>query len=130
MVPLLCYNKNMKKLKIYLLPFLNLKFLLSFGIAWMITNGWAYVCLGLSIIFKIHWLQVVSSTYIAFLYLPFTAEKLITIPMAIFIQTKIFPNDIKLHRQLANMHYQAFKDSYKFLKVYWERKWFKQQHIG
>jgi len=120
----------MKKLKIYLLPFLNLKFLLSFGIAWFITNGWAYICLALSFLYKISWLKVISSTYVAFLYLPFTAEKLITIPLAIFIQTKIFPNNKKLHVQLANMHYEAFKDSYKFLKVYWERKWFKQQHIG
>lgn len=119
-----------KKLKVYLLPFFNVKFLLSFGLAWMITNGWAYVCLGLSIAFKIGWLKAVSSAYVAFLYFPFTAEKLVTIPLAIFLQTKLFPHDKKLHTELANMYHEAYLDSYKFLKKYWERKWFKQQHIS
>ena len=100
----------MKRLKIYLKPFLNFKFLLSFGVAWIITNGWAYICLGLSTIAKIGWLQIVSSTYIAILYLPFTIEKLITIPLAIFLQEVLFPKDKKLHQELVLMHQHVKKD--------------------
>lgn len=100
----------MAKLKIYLVPFLNLKFLLSFGIAWVITNGWSYICLGLSIAFNIGWLKVVSTTYIAFLYMPFTVEKIITIPLSIFFQEHLFPRDEKLHGQLIKMHIQAKND--------------------
>ncbi len=100
----------MAKLKTYLKPFFNLKYLLSFGIAWMITNGWSYLGFAFSMLFNIEWLKVVSSTYIAFLYFPFTFEKLITIPLSIFFQEKLFPNDIKLHIELLKMHIQAKND--------------------
>ena len=100
----------MKRLKIYLKPFLNLKFLLSFGVAWIITNGWAYICLGIATIGKIGWLQIVSSSYIAILYLPFTIEKIVTIPLAIFLQQILFPKDVKLHKELVLMHQQVKKD--------------------
>ena len=105
----------MGRIKTYLTPFLNLKFLLSFGLAWLITNGWSYICFSLSIAFNIGWLKVVSSTYIAFLYLPFTIEKIITIPMAIFFQERLFPRDVKLHAELVKMHIQA---KYDFRQVF------------
>ena len=78
------------RLKNYLKPLFNLKFLLSFGLAWLITNGWSYICLAISIRINIGWLKIVSSTYIAFLYLPFTVEKIITIPLSIFFQERLF----------------------------------------
>lgn len=109
-------------MKNYLKPFLNLKFLISFGLAWLITNGWSYICLGVGTLFKIKWLMVVASSYIAFLYLPFTFEKLITIPLAIFIQTKLFKNDKKLRKDLLNMQNQARKDYKNFFRIYLIRK--------
>lgn len=55
----------------YLKPFTNIKFAISFGLAWMITNGiwyvFAFVPMGLP-----DWLVWFSRSYIAFLYLPFT----------------------------------------------------------
>jgi len=100
----------MNRLKVYLKPFLNLKFIFSFGVAWLITNGWAYICLGLGVLLRIGWLQIASSAYIAFLYLPFTIEKIITIPLSIFLQEKLFPKDLKLHHELVLMHIQVKKD--------------------
>ena len=35
-----------------------------------------------------------------FLWLPFTPEKLITIPIALFLLKIIFPNQKELHRQI------------------------------
>ena len=115
-----------KKLKIIIKPFLHLKFLLSFGLAWIITNGWCYIAFGFAVWLHIGWLKAVAGSYMAFLYLPFTFEKLITIPLAIFFQTKLFPHDVKLHQELIEMkkevhnEWHAFKFKTKWLK---HRKW-------
>ena len=93
----------------YLKPFTNLKFAISFGLAWAITNGiwyvFAFVPMGLP-----DWLVWFSVSYIAFLYLPFTPEKLVTIPLAIFIHWLLFRNDIKTRKQLDDMYAQAKSD--------------------
>ena len=112
----------MNKIKIYIKPFLNFKFLVSFGLAWIITNGWSYACLGIAIWLKIGWLKAVASGYIAFLYLPFTFEKLVTIPLAIFFQTRLFPRDSKLHEELLVMKKQSKQDWYDFkFKMKWNK---------
>lgn len=67
-------------------PYLTPTMLISFGIAWFITNGWAYI---LVIIGK-GWVRAVALAYAGFLYLPFTIEKPITIWIATRIQKKIF----------------------------------------
>ena len=54
------------------------------------------------------WLVWFSRSYIAFLYIPTTPEKLITIPMArIFFQTQLFKGDEKTKAQLNDMYSQA-----------------------
>lgn len=103
-------KKFLKKLAIYLKPFANWKFLISFGLAWMVTNGWCYLFILFGSIFNINWMWAVGTAYAAFLYFPFTIEKLITIPMAIFFQTKFFKHDIKLRNQLLDMKAEAHKD--------------------
>lgn len=67
-------------------PYLKPTMLFSFGIAWFITNGWAY----LLAIIGTGWLRAVAISYITLLWLPFTPEKLITIPLAVFIQKMLF----------------------------------------
>ena len=69
-------------------------------IAWMITNGWAYILLGLGIAFKWTWAESIGSGYLAVLWMPWTPEKLITIPIAIFLQKLIFPKDEAVGRWL------------------------------
>lgn len=81
----------------------NWRFALSFGIAWMITNGWAYIALGLGLWFDIKWLSAIAGTYTAFLYLPFTLEKLITIPLAILICKLFFPKHKKVQDELNGL---------------------------
>ena len=56
------------------------------------------------------WLVWFSRSYIAFLYIPTTPEKLITIPMAIFFQTQLFKGDEKTKAQLNDMYSQAKSD--------------------
>lgn len=98
------------KLKTYLKPFLNIKFFISFGIAWMITNGWCYIGAVIGQIFHLKILRNISVAYMSFLYLPFTPEKLITIPIAMFLHRSLFKNDPKTKEQLLNMQQQAKND--------------------
>ena len=93
----------LKKLWIVLKPFTNWRFLISYGVAWMITNGWCWIGLGVSFIFNINWLKIVCTSYMAFLWMPFTVEKIVTIPLAIWFQTIFFKNDLKLRKQLEDM---------------------------
>lgn len=88
--------------------------MISFGAAWCITNGIWYV-LAFAPINLPEWLIWTSRSYIAFLYLPFTPEKLITIPLAIFFQIKLFKNE-KTQQQLNEMYAQAKSDWAKFKK--------------
>lgn len=73
----------------------NPRLLLCFGIAWLITNGWSYIMLGIGSFVGIKWMVAVSSTYLALLWLPFTPEKIITVIIAIWLLTRLFPNDEK-----------------------------------
>lgn len=78
------------KFYIKLKPFLTPNFGISFGIAWLLTNGWAYIFLGIGINLNIPWMRNIGIAYLALLWMPFTPEKLITIPIALFIHKLIF----------------------------------------
>lgn len=81
----------------------NPKLLLCIGIAWIITNGWSYILLAIGTYFKIGWMMSIASGYIAFLWLPFTPEKIVTIAIAIVLLQVLFPNDQKTLAVLKNM---------------------------
>ena len=82
---------------------LNWRFLLCFGIAWMITNGWAYIFIALGPMLNISWMTIVGISYVSFLWMPFTPEKLITIPLAIFFVKWLFPKDEKTKKELESI---------------------------
>ncbi|MBQ1900168.1 MAG: hypothetical protein II153_04615 [Erysipelotrichaceae bacterium] len=79
-------NKIMKFKDIYI----NKTFLLCFIIAWMITNGWAYLGAFLGTVLHIRLLAFLSSLYLSFLWLPFTPEKILTLFLADQIRKYIF----------------------------------------
>ncbi|MBQ8648459.1 MAG: hypothetical protein IJ470_00120 [Clostridia bacterium] len=93
-------EQSKKILKKVVFLILNPRFLLCFGIAWLITNGWAYALIGLGTIFKIGWMIAVASAYLALLWVPFTPEKIITVMLAIVFLKFLFPNDEKTLGQL------------------------------
>lgn len=97
---------------------LNPRFLLCFGLAWMITNGWCYIFIGVGAFYDIEWMFYVGTTYLAFLWLPITPEKIITIPMSIALLKLFFPKDQKTLAVLQNM-YQKAKEA---LKKQWKKK--------
>ena len=71
-------------LKIIVQFILNPRLLLCFGLAWIITNGWAYITVAISAWLKIEWLAAIAGGYLAALWIPFTPEKIITVIIAIF----------------------------------------------
>ena len=109
--------KNFGKKAVRLL--LNPRFVMCFGIAWFITNGWSYVALGMGTFFSIPWLTAVATGYLALLWIPFTPEKLITAAIAIALLRWLFPKDEKTLGQLRTIHQSA--------KTKW--KAFKERHI-
>lgn len=83
------------KFKKFIQFILNPKLLLCLVIAWIITNGWAYVFVFLGTSLKIKWMLSVGSAYVAFLWLPFTPEKIFTVAIAIALLRFLFPDDKK-----------------------------------
>ena len=75
----------------------------------MLTNGWAYL-IAFTPLIKIQWIVWFARWYIGILYLPWTPEKLITIPIAIWVHIRLFKYDYKTHKQLEEMHNQAKED--------------------
>ena len=86
---------------------LNPRLLLCFGIGWIITNGWSYILMGLGTWLEIPWMIAVSGAYLAFLWFPFSPEKLATVAIAIGLLRWLFPNDQKTLAVLIEMKQKA-----------------------
>ena len=93
-----------KKAVVFLL---NPRFVLCFGIGWMITNGWSYVMLALGLYYEIGWMIAVASGYLAFLWLPISPEKIVTVAIAIALLRVLFPKDEKTLAVLTQMFNKA-----------------------
>lgn len=86
-----------------LLIFTSPKILLTFGIAWMITNGWSYIFVFVGVYFHNNWLLGIGTAYQAFLWLPITPEKIVTVAIAIWLGKLFFPKDKKLQARLLKL---------------------------
>lgn len=93
-----------EKLKKILQFIANPRLLLCFGLGWIITNGWSYIMLAVGTWLGIGWMIAVSSAYLAFLWLPISPEKIVTVAIAMFLLRVLFPNDQKTLGVLKNMY--------------------------
>lgn len=100
-------EKIKEKLKKAVLFLLNPRLLLCAGIAWMITNGWSYVLLGLGTWLEIGWMVAVAGAYLAFLWFPFSPEKIVTFALALALLKLLFPGDEKTLAVLREWHGKA-----------------------
>lgn len=103
------FKNSIKKILGFLL---NPKFLLCFGIAWLITNGWSYILMGIGTYYQIGWMVAVAGAYLAFLWLPISPEKIVTFAIAIALLRWLFPNDTKtlaVLKQLLQKTREAFR---------------------
>ena len=88
---------------------LNPRFLLCFGLGWLVTNGWSYILLALGTAFRVRWMIAVSSAYMALLWFPCTPEKLLTLLIAIALLRLLFPRDRKTLTRLRLLRRAAQK---------------------
>ena len=70
----------------------------------MITNGWSYVVFGVGTFFNISWMVAVGGAYLAFLWLPISPEKIVTVAIAMVFLRCFFPNDEKTLGILKKLH--------------------------
>ena len=97
-------KKKLRKVAQFLL---NPRLVVCVAIAWMITNGWSYVFFALGTLFEINWMTVVGGAYMAFLWVPFTPEKLMTFAIAIGLLRWLFPQDEKTLAVLRHWYEKA-----------------------
>lgn len=94
----------MKEKFIKILQFIvNPRLLLCLFLGWMITNGWSYILFGIGSYLNIPWMTAASGAYLAFLWLPVSPEKLVTVAIAIALLRFIFPDDEKTLAVLVSM---------------------------
>ena len=85
----------------------NPRLLVCVLLGWMITNGWSYVMFAVGTICEIEWMVAIAGAYLAFLWLPISPEKLVTIAIAIALLRWLFPNDQKTLAVLKRWHVKA-----------------------
>lgn len=82
---------------------LNPHLLVCIGIAWLITNGWAYVALGIGTYYNMTALMSIAGVYLAILWSPFCVEGILTAVIAIFLLKRLFPEDKQTLKKLEDM---------------------------
>jgi hypothetical protein len=100
-------GKIKRKLKALVRFFANPRLLLCVGLAWIITNGWAYAALAVGTALGIGWLAALAGGYLAFLWMPCTPEKILTAIIAIFLLRILFPKDEKTLAVLTDLFHKA-----------------------
>lgn len=83
------------KLCAWLRALTNPHLLISFGIAWFLTNGWAYCAAGIGWYLGNDRLMRAGTVWLGILWAPGTPEKLFTLALAIGILKLLFPQDTR-----------------------------------
>lgn len=87
-----------QKIKIKLKQFWHIygtpKMLVSFGIAWLITNGWSYVFIVIGPMFNMSWMFKIGIAWQGILWFPLTIEKPITFAIALWLHRLLFKEEI------------------------------------
>ena len=81
-------HKLFNKIKTYIAPFLNWRILIIYLPIWFIMSGWTYLFIFLGTKHHISWMLAAGTFWATLLWLPITPEKLITIPLTLFIYVK------------------------------------------
>ena len=107
------------KIKTYISPFLNWRILIIYVPIWFIMSGWTYLFIYLGTCHRVGWMLAAGTFWATILWLPFTPEKLITIPLTLFIYVKLFGHG---NEKLEHMLVEARSD--------WEatKRWFRRNY--
>ena len=104
------------KIKTYISPFLNWRILVIYVPIWFLMSGWTYLFIYLGTKHGVGWMLAAGTFWATILWLPFTPEKLITIPLTLYLYVKLFGSgNEKLERLLveARRDWEATKRLFK-----------------
>ena len=107
------------KIKTYISPFLNWRILVIYVPIWFLMSGWTYLFIYLGTRHHIGWMLAAGTFWATLLWLPITPEKLLTIPLTLFVYVKwVGHSDPKLERLIV----EAKSD--------WEatKRWFRRNY--
>ena len=107
------------KIKTYISPFLNWRILVIYVPIWFLMSGWTYLFIYLGTKHGVGWMLAAGTFWATILWLPFTPEKLITIPLTLYLYVKLFGSG---NEKLERMLVEARRD--------WEatKRWFKRNY--
>ena len=113
-------KRLLTKIKTYISPFLNWRILIIYLPIWFIMSGWTYLFIFLGTKYGVGWMLAAGTFWATVLWLPFTPEKLITIPLTILVYVKLFGH--KESEKLERMLVEAKQD--------WEatKRWFRRNY--
>ena len=81
-------KRLLTKIKTYVAPFLNWRILIIYVPIWFIMSGWTYLFIYLGTCHHVGWMLAAGTFWATILWLPITPEKLITIPLTLWIYVK------------------------------------------
>ena len=106
-----------EKLRPWLRALTNPHLLISLGIAWFLTNGWAYCAVGIGWYLDIPALLQIGSVWLGILWMPGTPEKLFTFAIAMGILRLLFPDDTRTLAMVRRKRKQLAERT----KLEWQR---------
>ena len=113
-------KRLLTKIKTYISPFLNWRILIIYLPIWFLMSGWTYLFIFLGTRHHISWMLAAGTFWATMLWLPITPEKLITIPLTLYLYVKLFGH--KESEKLERMLVEAKQD--------WEatKRWFRRNY--
>ena len=107
------------KIKTYISPFLNWRILIIYLPIWFLMSGWTYLFIYLGTRHHVGWMLAAGTFWATVLWLPFTPEKLITVPLTLYLYVKLFGSG---NEKLERMLVEAKQD--------WEntKRWFRRNY--
>lgn len=102
-------SKSGKLVKEFLLFILDWKTVLCYLPFWFIAVGWTYT----AILLGNDWVKIVASAWLTILWMPWCPEKLITVPLALWLKSILFKrenNNNNMATQNIKLVKQVFQD--------------------
>ena len=115
-------KRLLTKIKTYISPFLNWRILVIYVPIWFLMSGWTYLFIFLGTKHHISWMLAAGTFWATILWLPITPEKLLTIPLTLWIYIRWRNKEDTVSNELQNMLAEAHRD--------WNntKAWFKRNY--
>lgn len=100
------FKVHLRNVYLKIKPFLTWRMFPCIFIAWMITSGWSWLFIAFGSWLNIKWMLSVGLGYQAILWMPWTAEKIITVAIALWLYRLIYREKfviVKISKEQENL---------------------------